>query len=285
MFGRFRQFQIRLAAAACLSLPVMTFGQESVPAPPPPEGDAVPEVAAEPAAAPSAAAEDGVARVPAAVCRPAGCSPSGACSTDGKCAACSTGGACRPGACATGGGCSVNGCRNGCQLDAAGNGLPCLTCPSNCLSPEVCMGRGYTIGDLKRGLHHLKWRARECCGLDGVSGGGALHSWWYNQQYRANCRRAYRNHVWNAHLHNKLNYFIPSGCCGEGCPPFGEYKRVYAADPSYFDQRDTRLYAAPATGVPTAIPLAPNVRHQYNYSWGIPSSRVTPISSLSLQRR
>ena len=30
--------------------------------------------------------------------------------------------------------------------------------------------------------------------------------------------------------------------------------------------------------VPVAMPLAPNVEHQYNYGWGIPSSRLTPIS-------
>jgi hypothetical protein len=25
------------------------------------------------------------------------------------------------------------------------------------------------------------------------------------------------------------------------------------------------------------VPLAPNVRHSYNYSWGTPSSRITPM--------
>ena len=273
MLGRFRQFQIRLAAVACLSLPTLTFAQENVPAPPLPK-DEVAEPA--PAAAPPAdeaaadpAAEDGVARVPTAGCRPGGCTPAAGCTADGRCG----NGVCRSGACAT----------NGCNAGGAGcKGVPCLTCPSNCLSPEVCMGRGYTVGDLKRDLHGLKCR----CGLDRAGhSGGAVHDWWCNQQYKSNCRRAYRNHVFNAWIHNKLNYFIPSGCCGEGCPPFGEYKRVYAADPSYYDQRDTRMYAAPGTGVPTAIPLAPNVRYQYNYSWGTPSSRVTPISNLSPRRR
>lgn len=275
MLGRFRQFQIRLAAVACFSLPAVTFAQDNVPAPPLPTDEAAEQApAAAPAAedeapaADAAAADDGVARVPVAGCRPGGCAPGAGCGPNGQCGDA----ACRSGACAT------NGCNMG---GAACNGMPCLTCPSNCVSPEVCMGRGYTIGDLKRDLHGLKCR----CGLDGGHGGGMAHDWWCNQQYKSNCRRAYRNQVFNAWIHNKLNYFIPSGCCGEGCPPFGEYKRVYAADPSYYDQRDTRLYAAPATGVPTAIPLAPNVRYQYNYSWGTPSSRVTPISNLSPRRR
>ncbi len=293
MFGRLRQFQIRLAAVACLSLPAMTFAQDNAPAPPPPEDDAVPSVTEK---AP-AAEEDGVARVPAAGCRAGGCGPAcapngkcgtgNACGANGKCGngagGCSSDGACRSGACAANGGCKA-GCNGACGNPGC-KGTPCLTCPSNCLSPEICMGRPYTIGDLKRDWHGLSCKAKEACGLEGCSNGGILHDWWCNQQYRSNCRRAYRNHVLSAHLHNKLNYFIPSGCCGEGCPPFGMYKRVYAADPSYYDQRDTRLYAAPATGVPTAIPLAPNVRYQYNYSWGSPSSRVTPISNPSLRRR
>lgn len=272
MLGRFRQFQIRLAAVACLSLPALTFAQDNVPAPPLPKDEAAEQAPAAAPAAEEAPAEDGVARVPVAGCRAGGCAPGAGCTADSKCGD----GACRSGACAT------NGCNTG---GAACNGMPCLTCPSSCVSPEVCMGRGYTIGDLKRDLHGLNCRCKSACGLDGGYGGGMVSDWWCNQQYQSNCRRAYRNQVFNAWIHNKLNYFIPSGCCGEGCPPFGEYKRVYAADPSYYDQRDTRLYAAPATGVPTAIPLAPNVRYQYNYSWGSPSSRVTPISNLSLRRR
>jgi hypothetical protein len=240
MLGRFRQFQIRLAAVACLSLPAVTFAQDNVPAPPLPKDDAVESASAAAPAAEEAPADDGVARVPVAGCRPGGCSPATGCSSDGRCG--NEPG--RPGAC------SSDGCYAG---GAACNGMPCMTYPGNSLSPEVCMGRGYTVGDLKRDLHGLKCRCRSACGLDDCQGGGMVHDWWYNQQYQSNCRRAYRNQVFNAWIHNKLNYFIPSGCCGEGCPPFGEYKRVYAADPSYYDQRDTQLYAAPATGVPTSL--------------------------------
>ncbi|GAB4148672.1 MAG: hypothetical protein Tsb009_22590 [Planctomycetaceae bacterium] len=77
----------------------------------------------------------------------------------------------------------------------------------------------------------------------------------------------------------KLGYFIPTGCGGGGCPPFGMYDIAYPVNPQYFDGRDGRLFSAQGYGVPMAVPLAPNVRHTYNYGWGIPSSRRTPISN------
>ncbi len=74
------------------------------------------------------------------------------------------------------------------------------------------------------------------------------------------------------------NPFCPSGSCNEGTPLFDKYHITYAAQPNYFDQRDGRLYSAQGYGVPMAVPLAPNVRHTYNYGWGMPSSRLTPVS-------
>jgi hypothetical protein len=74
------------------------------------------------------------------------------------------------------------------------------------------------------------------------------------------------------------NPFCPSGSCGEGTPLFDKYQITYAAQPNYFDQRDGRLYSAQGYGVPMSVPLAPNVRHTYNYGWGMPSSRLTPVS-------
>lgn len=67
------------------------------------------------------------------------------------------------------------------------------------------------------------------------------------------------------------------GCCGYGCGPAGKYGMVYAVDPYYTDPRDGRPYAAAETNLPMAIPTAPTVRHTYNYGWGIPSSRITPL--------
>ena len=83
----------------------------------------------------------------------------------------------------------------------------------------------------------------------------------------------------------KFGYFYPTGCCGTGCPIFGTYNMVYAVDPQYFDERDGKLYSAQGHGVPMAVPLAPTVRHSYNYGWGIPSSRRTPVSRVAPQVR
>lgn len=79
----------------------------------------------------------------------------------------------------------------------------------------------------------------------------------------------------------KFGFLIPTGCGGAGCPPFGKYARVYPQNPSYFDQRDGQVYGAAGYGVPISVPLAPVVGHQYNYSWGTPASRLTPVSRLA----
>lgn len=212
------------------------------------------------------------------VCTPrgttTGCGPAGTCRVSDTC----NNGLCGPNA----------GCQNGLAYAngnvCSTNGIPCLGAADSCLSPEVLMGRPYTIGDLKRSMFSAKCRSKEILGMDGCSSCSPLHNWWCEQQYKSNCRRAYRNHVLAAHFHNKFNYFAPSGCCGEGCPPFGCYKRVYATEPNYMDSRDSQVYASPMTGHPTAVPLAPTVRHQYNYSWGTPSSRLTPVSNVILPR-
>lgn len=82
-------------------------------------------------------------------------------------------------------------------------------------------------------------------------------------------------HRW---LRCKFGYFVPTGCGGAGCPPWGHYNMVYPVDPSYHDGRDGQVYAAQGYGGPVSVPLAPNVHHTYNYGWGIPSSRLTPVS-------
>ncbi len=53
--------------------------------------------------------------------------------------------------------------------------------------------------------------------------------------------------------------------------------RLVAATPGYVDPRDTVYYSAQGYGVPVSVPLAPVVRHQYNYGWGLPSSRLTRV--------
>jgi hypothetical protein len=82
------------------------------------------------------------------------------------------------------------------------------------------------------------------------------------------------HHPWLA----PFGYFCPTGCGGAGCPPLGHYHAGYALNPDYFDFRDGGVYAAQGYGLPVAVPLAPNVEHTYNYGWGVPSSRLTPVS-------
>jgi hypothetical protein len=72
--------------------------------------------------------------------------------------------------------------------------------------------------------------------------------------------------------------FHPTGYNGLGTPIVDHYSTVYATLPEYADPRDGRVYSAEGYNVPVAVPLAPNVEHTYNYGWGIPSSRRTPIS-------
>lgn len=76
----------------------------------------------------------------------------------------------------------------------------------------------------------------------------------------------------------KFGYFIPTGGGGHGVPFAGKYARVYPQDPYYFDGRDGMAWSAQGYGIPMAVPLAPVVGHTYNYSWGTPSSRLTPVS-------
>ena len=76
----------------------------------------------------------------------------------------------------------------------------------------------------------------------------------------------------------KFGYFIPSGGGGAGIPWVGHYSRVYPVNPAYSDARDGQIWAAQGYGIPIAVPLAPIVGHTYDYGWGVPSSRLTPIS-------
>lgn len=94
--------------------------------------------------------------------------------------------------------------------------------------------------------------------------------WWRGQTLNYQAR--------NQKLANCLfGWMVPSGCCGQGCPPFGKYHVTYANDPNYADSRDGMVYGAHGYGTHLSVPLAPNVRHSYNYSWGTPASRITPM--------
>ena len=76
------------------------------------------------------------------------------------------------------------------------------------------------------------------------------------------------------HKHHQL------GACpihGRAYLRFGKYDVAYEANPWHFDARDGRVYAAQGLGMPAAMPLAPNVQKTYNFGWGTPVSRLTPI--------
>ena len=76
----------------------------------------------------------------------------------------------------------------------------------------------------------------------------------------------------------KFGYFIPTGGGGQGLPWVGHYARVYPVNPYYNDSRDGQVWAAQGYGIPISVPLAPVVGHTYEYGWGVPSSRLVPVS-------
>ena len=109
-----------------------------------------------------------------------------------------------------------------------------------------------------------------------------------NPQPRA--KRWWRGQCVNYHARNQrlanhlFGWMVPSGCCGQGCPPIGKYQITYANDPDYADHRDNgQAYGAQGYGMPLSVPLAPTVRQAYNYSWGTPSSRITPMGNYTPQ--
>lgn len=54
---------------------------------------------------------------------------------------------------------------------------------------------------------------------------------------------------------------------------------IIAVNPGYAHPNDINQgYAAQGYGGPVTVPQAPNVRSNYNYGWGLPSSRLTPTS-------
>ena len=237
----------------------------------------------------------------------------GACA-NGACAngACANG-ACANGACGCGSGagnarCGGNGaCRGGGQCVA---GCDCQsrrgahrpgTCPGSCPPSRTYTFRdmkntidrsGDAVGDMAGNLRDSAgdWsdyldESRtgsyyDRCRAHGVPMCQKCNSWWACQCAMFRARNEEQSRIWHAHCKGKMAYFCPMGNCGQGVPPLGWYEMVYAADPNYCDPRDGQLYAAQGYGVPISVPLAPTVRHTMNYSSGIPSSRLTPISTV-----
>lgn len=112
-------------------------------------------------------------------------------------------------------------------------------------------------------------RGGRCAGSRNCHGG-----FWGDQFSRYRCR----NQVQSQRLGNGL------GCAFAFAAPltwwdWGARKDIVAVNPAYSDPRDSELYSAQGYGVPIAVPLAPVVRDTYNYGWGMPSSRLTPVAT------
>jgi len=96
---------------------------------------------------------------------------------------------------------------------------------------------------------------------------------------------------------NCQNYGYPTGYCPAGncqncygCPCHScclgncfkklslmNHGKIHPMNPGFVDDRDTTYYSAQGYGLPVVVPMAPNVRYQYNYGWGLPSSRITKV--------
>lgn len=154
-------------------------------------------------------------------------------------------------------------------------GMPACWCQQCQCSPCQCGARGGrrngSFGDIHRDHVNTLFAGSADCET-----GSTVRDCWRGQSL------SFRNK--NARLGNLLfGWMVPSGCCGQGCAPVGAYHVTYADQPDYIDQRDTQLYAAQGYGMPITVPLAPNVNHTYNYSAGVPASRVTHIGNYNPQ--
>ncbi len=150
----------------------------------------------------------------------------------------------------------------------------------------------------------------QCCGCDiclcnpcycnGSDGCDSCYGSGYNQRMCTLFARPAKGsknlacRAWRGQQHNFLNrnqrlsnclfgWMVPSGSCGQGTPPVGKYRVTYADQPDYADARDGQLYGVQGYGMPMTVPTAPTVRYAYNYSWGTPASRLTPLSTYNPQ--
>ena len=221
--------------------------------PTPPSPCAVPSPCAAPACA-----------VPAPCCPPPVCAAPDACFAPGDC--CPT----------TCDGCDVVGTARISDACSLCNGQGCSACGAGAYGQggcKMCGGMHGGIGGTGCPICDSKSLVNNNCFASFMGMQAAAH--------RARNRRSSAN--LNQYLRCRLGYFVPTGGGGSGVKPFGHYEVVYPADAAARNARDGSVYAAQGYGGPVSVPVAPNVRHAYNYGWGIPSSRLTPISNTAAQ--
>jgi hypothetical protein len=162
---------------------------------------------------------------------------------------------------------------NHCFAGCDASGMPSCWCSDCNCSPCQCHGgRGRGRGGKCRGGYGGCEDVTLFAHSVDSGTGSACRDWWHGQSM------SFRNK--NARLADRLfGWMIPSGCCGQGCPPIGKYHMTYADQPGYVDSRDGQIYATQGYGMPMSVPLAPNVNHTYNYSASMPASRITQIGT------
>ncbi|MBD3673815.1 MAG: hypothetical protein HUJ26_09855 [Planctomycetaceae bacterium] len=170
----------------------------------------------------------------------------------------------------------------GCETDPAGECDQCDNCNGRFHFHNFCDFRGlfddmFTLhryrGDCPRCQHQGFHQNCEHC----KKGNCPYHH--QHADYNPNCPHCkngncpYHNGK-KSKAQNRFGYFRPGNL-----PPFGCYTIGYPINPGYVDQRDGAMYAAQGYGVNVSVPLAPNVGAVYNYGWGVPSSRLTPVAN------
>lgn len=141
--------------------------------------------------------------------------------------------------------------------------------PQNCPPQGGDSHQSFSLNDCPGKAAFDGWLMGQCASHRMRSNDAAAH---LRSHLQEDCREK------TAWARCKFGYFIPTGSCGKGTPPIGVYSMVYPVNPQHFDGRDGQVYAAQGYAGPVSVPIAPVVNHTYNYGWGVPSSRLTPIS-------
>lgn len=180
-------------------------------------------------------------------------------------------------------GCGPNGMGAGNPLNSGVPGMPCDICGRRCQQPtgnSAGQVDGYGNGVYAGNGSNGAFAANGAYGGNGSFGHGRFGHGRFGHAYDATydgCPNPNGQALSN-YLHCKFGYFTPSGGGGQGLPWFGHYSRVYPVTPYYSDSRDGQAWSAQGYHAPISVPLAPVVAYTYEYGWGVPSSRIVPVS-------